>query len=401
VTFLVGKPASGTIAVFWMSEERGHGLWPWHDRFGKWEFDEHWRPAANSGPALAYQRPEGFSVVPLQPPFLTYAEPFALEVAWLEGNLEFKVAAEERRNGADTWRIDVHSPIGRRRQIWIDKATPVILAATETVFIGQGEQHDLRWELISRRVLDEDPFTRSVAAFDEFLRLRTRLEIEPRTRDVRWTADRLTLLKGDLPPVVAKAQGTLLEKLAQAVEQDAKNEKDRANALGALHVRLVGRPASQPALETVQNEKFGWSDVKGKVVVLHFWEYRDAPLEEPYGQVAYLDFLARQHKAQDVRVYGIVSDERVTQPDTRQAGIQSAKKLHSFMNLSYPLLVDRGAAIKEFGDPRLTGAKLPLFVVIDRQGKIAHYHAGHYEVNRDRGLEELSTVVRQSLDKRE
>ena len=48
----------------------------------------------------------------------------------------------------------------------------------------------------------------------------------------------------------------------------------------------------------------------------------------------------------------------------------------------------------------VTGAKLPLYVVIDRQGKIAHYHAGFYEVNRDRGLEELSNAVRQALDKR-
>ena len=135
--------------------------------------------------------------------------------------------------------------------------------------------------------------------------------------------------------------------------------------------------------------------------MLHFWDYRDAPLEEPYGQVAYLDFLARQHAAGDVKVYGVVADERVTQPDTKRTGIQSAKKLHSFMNLSYPLLVDAGAAIKEFGDPRVTGAKLPLFVVIDRQGNIVHYHAGHYEVSRDRGLEELGTVIKQSLDKRE
>jgi hypothetical protein len=70
------------------------------------------------------------------------------------------------------------------------------------------------------------------------------------------------------------------------------------------------------------------------------------------------------------------------------------------MNLSYPLLVDLLDGVKQFGDPRVTGSKLPLFVVIDRSGKVIHYHAGHYEVNRDRGLEELESVIATALDKR-
>jgi hypothetical protein len=70
------------------------------------------------------------------------------------------------------------------------------------------------------------------------------------------------------------------------------------------------------------------------------------------------------------------------------------------MNLTYPLLVDGGDATRQYGDPRKAGAKLPLFVVIDRTGKIVHYHAGHYEVDRDRGLEELEGAVKSALDNR-
>ncbi len=400
LAFIVAKREDGATSAYWTSEERGRGGWSWPDRFGKWELSDKLRPTGGVGPALFYERPDGVSVVPLQPPFLTYAEPFAVGVMWLEGTLEFRVAAEEKAGGIDTWRIDVRSPIGRRQMIWVDKASPVIIAMSETVFIGQGEQHDLRWELTSRSMAEAPQSTAITSAFDEFLRLRMRLEFEPRTRDMRWTAERLALLKADLPSVADKAKGTPLEKLTQAAEQDAKNQKERASALGALHSKLIGRTAPQPVMETISGEKFAWPDVKGKVTVFHFWDYRDTPLEEPYGQVAYLDFLARQHAAGDVKVYGVVADERVTQPETKRSGIQSAKKLHAFMNLSYPLLVDSGAAIKEFGDPRVTGAKLPLVVVIDRQGNIVHYHAGHYEVNRDRGLEELGTVIKQALEKR-
>lgn len=400
ISYVVTKHTDAATSLAWVSEERGCGGWSWPDRFGKWDLNEPLRAAGGVGPTLSYQRHDGTSIIPLPVPFLTYAESFSVGLMWFEGNLEFHVAAEEKVNGHDTWRIDARSPVGRRRSIWVEKTSPVIIAASETVFIGQGEQHDLRWELVSREILEAEPLAAANDAFDELLRLRTRLDIEPQTQDVRWTADRIALLKADLPAVLEKTKGTPVEKLAQAIEQDAKNQKDRANAIGAIRGKLVGRAAPQPPLEAIQGEKFAWPDVKGKVVVLHFWNYADTPLEEPYGQVAYLDFLSRQHKKGGVLIYGIVTDERATQSETKRTGISSAKKFHSFMNLSYPLLVDSGAAIKEFGDPRATGAKLPLFVVIDPQGQVVHYHAGFYEVNRDRGLEELGMVIKQAIEKR-
>jgi alkyl hydroperoxide reductase subunit AhpC len=400
VTFMLGERVDGVIPAYWTSEERGRGVWIWPDRLGRWELDENMRPQGGVGPALFYERPEGVSVVPVPPPFLTYSEPFAVGISWLEGTHEFQVAGSEKVNGSETWRIEVKSPIGRRRVFWVEKASPVIVAASETVFIGQGEPHQLRWELASRRTAAPATLAAASAAFEELLRLRTRLAIEPRTRDLRWTAERLELLRADLPGVTEKARGTLLEDLVKVIDQESKNQKQRNSALGALHGKLVGRPAPQPDLETIQagSPKFSWPDIQGKVAVLHFWEYRETPLEEPYGQVAYLDFLARQHDASQVKVYGVVVEDRLLQPETKRAAIQSARKLQAFMNLSYPLLADPGTAIKEFGDPRVTGAKLPLFVVIDRKGKIIHYHAGFYEVNRDRGLEELAAVVRQALE---
>ena len=399
MTYFTARRDDGALAAYWTTEERGRGGWSWVDRFGVWEFGDRLRPTSGVGPTLSYDRPEGAQVIPLPAPFLTYSEPLAAGVTWFEGPLEFRVVAEEKIGTANAWRIEVRSPIGRKRVIFIDKESPVVVAFLETVFIGQGEQHELKLELASRTVLEPKESDASIAAFDEFLRLRERLGITPQTRELRWTTDRLAILKADLPTLAEKVKGTMLAKLAQSAEQDSKNQKERAGALGALQNKLVGRASPQPAVETIAGEKFAWEGVRGKVTILHFWDYRDMPLEEPYGQVAYLDYLARQHAGGEVQVYGVVADERVTQAETKRSGVQSAKKLHSFMNLSYPLLVDSGAAIKEFGDPRATGAKLPLFVVIDRQGNIVHYHAGHYEVNRDRGLEELGNIVKKALEK--
>lgn len=68
------------------------------------------------------------------------------------------------------------------------------------------------------------------------------------------------------------------------------------------------------------------------------------------------------------------------------------------MNLSYPLVLDSGVLLKQFGDPRPLGASLPLFVVVGPQGKILHYHVGTYEVHQDQGLKELDQVIGRALE---
>jgi hypothetical protein len=131
---------------------------------------------------------------------------------------------------------------------------------------------------------------------------------------------------------------------------------------------------------------------KDKTLVLHFWEYRDAPLEEPYGQVGYLDFASRKLAGKAV-VIGVNVDERLERADSRRAAIAAAKRLKAFMNLSYDIALDDGALIKQFGDPRSAGGKLPLFVVISPQGKIISYHAGLYDIKPEQGLKELEASI--------
>ena len=47
------------------------------------------------------------------------------------------------------------------------------------------------------------------------------------------------------------------------------------------------------------------------------------------------------------------------------------------------------------GQAGQAGAKLPLWVVIGPDGKVAHYHVGLYKVNSDEGLKELEeTLIR-------
>ena len=142
------------------------------------------------------------------------------------------------------------------------------------------------------------------------------------------------------------------------------------------------------------------ADRTGEVTLLHFWDYRDEPLQEPYGQVGYLEFLYGQRQSAGLKLYGVAVDGRLTNEATRGAALRGVRKLKSFMNLSYPVLLDDGTVIKQFGDPRLVGAALPLFVLIGADGRVLHYHVGHYEVDRERGLQVLDQHIGEALRKR-
>jgi hypothetical protein len=88
----------------------------------------------------------------------------------------------------------------------------------------------------------------------------------------------------------------------------------------------------------------------------------------------------------------------LNEESTRGAVTAGIRRLKSFMNLSYPIVLDGGSLIKRFGDPRLVGASLPLVVVVGPEGKIVHYHVGHYEVDRQDGLKQLDDVVHRALE---
>ena len=208
----------------------------------------------------------------------------------------------------------------------------------------------------------------------------------------------MQLLAQQLPQLQGSAKtAKSLTKIIQAATKETRRQQNRLGALASVKDRLIGKTAPKPAVTDLEGTTFDWAQLKNTVTVLHFWEYRDAPLEEPYGQIAYIDFLHRNHNTDRVRVLGISVDDRLADPSTHAQAVRSAKKLRSFMNLSYPQLLDTGSAIQQYGDPRVTGAKLPLFVVIDRSGKIVHYHVGNYEIDRDRGLKVLDEAVNQAL----
>ena len=146
-------------------------------------------------------------------------------------------------------------------------------------------------------------------------------------------------------------------------------------------------------LTGLDRKPIGSETLKEKIVVLHFWDYHGEPLLEPYGQVAYLDFLHGKRRKLGVQIIGVAVDPRLKDPEGSGSVLRAINRFKEFMRLEYPIAIDDGSLLTKFGDPRRVGAKLPLWVVITPDGIIRHYQTGYYVVKPDEGLRELDDLL--------
>lgn len=397
---ILADAEDGGHRLCWTTEERGRGAWPWVERFGSITVDKLWKQGQRSGPTLLYDLGEAKSAVAIPLPLLG-GGPLAAGAEWQDGGWSFAVQRATQMNDLPVWQVQVSNSYGPKRTLWVDKQSPLAVAITERVFMGMGQEFQLELKLVGTETLPVDAFSRAIAAFDGLLETRTRMNLPGRKETVDFNDTQRKLLAEQLPKLEANAKGTPLEKIVRSAQRDVGQQNDRADAVSKLAEETVGRAVPEFNLEGLNQESLTQKDLQGKVTVLHFWEYRDSPLQEPYGQVGYLDFLSQRRKAEGVQVYGVAVDGRLADKAERSQATRGIRKLKAFMNLSYPILLDGGSLIREFGDPRPAGAELPLFVVIGPDGKIAHHHAGFYQVDRNDGLKELNQIVTEALRKRD
>lgn len=398
LTLLVTSTGPAGSELFWLVDERGQGGWPWSERFGRLALDRAWRSSAR-GPSMLYEREDGRSAVPLLVPMLVARKKLAVGATWKEDTFDLLVEKPEKHGARDAWLVSMRDGFGLKRTMVVDQRGPLVLSMTERVVMDKGKQYELKLELVDGHKLDGDELSRLQAAFTSLVNLRNKLNHALASQEVEWKASELAMLREQLPRLEELAAGTALEKLVAAAKRDVELQASRGDALAELTKSQQGKSAPTFSLERLTGDgSVNDADLKGSVTVLHFWDYRDEPLKEPYGQVGYVDFMYSKLKDQKVQIFGVAVDGRLASEISRPNSLRSIKKLRDFMNLSYPLLLDDGSLLKQFGDPRVVGGTLPLFVVIDREGKIAHYHVGHCQVHQDQGLKELDEAVTKALN---
>ncbi len=382
--------------ILWHVEESGSGRWPWAERFGVWTTDGQGK-MTGLGPSLLYDRGEGTSIIALAAPLLVTKEKLAAEAEWSDDKFDYTVQRRANIGETPTWQIEVSNNYGWQRVLWREDQSPLARQLRQRVFMGMGEEYRLEMQAAEVKQLSGDEHQAVVRGYQALLALRGKLNRTDRKEDPTFNEKQLALLTEALPALRQTVSTGSLVKVVNSARSDVEEQSDRSSAVEKLAAQQVGQAVPEFSLEGLGAAKLKNDQLADQVTVLHFWEYRDAPLKEPYGQVGYLDFLYQKKNPEGLRVYGIAVDRGLGEAATRGDVVRSVRKLASFMNLDYPILLDDGRVLARFGNPQSLGAPLPLFVVVGRDGKILHYHVGHYEVDRNAGLKVLDAVVTEAL----
>lgn len=392
---LVSTLDDGTRETVYIVTENGGAAIAWPERFGR--ITTRFDPAQQSGGPipLLYVHQERPHVLALPGPIFEHRAQLAEEAEWSTESSRYSVVRAHDVDGRRCWEVQV-APIGRGGAVTlvVDPQTGAVVSGSRRLTMGQGDVFELTWRLDSERELGSDEAERTRTAAESLLALQTALGRGGDGAQRALSPDQLETAAAAIPEIREQSHDTPFARLTAVIGRDIQAQQQRAASVAELSQRFVGRPAPEFALVGLDGKPIQAEAHRGKTLVLHFWEYRDEPLEEPYGQVGYLDFLLNRHPSGKLAVYGVAVDRRFRDPATVAQAVRSARKLKSFMNLGYEITADRdGKLLKAFGDPTQFDAALPLWVIIGPDGTVAHYKTGFYEVDREVGLAELDAVV--------
>jgi peroxiredoxin len=374
-------------------DENGGGGWSWPERFGHIALDAQNRPTNRDRIHLLHEHEGLPHPVPIVQPVFEFADKLRAGAEWEVDGHAYRVLDTAERAGRQCWQVEVSGRVGRSHTIWVEKESSIVVAVEQRFFMGQGDQFRLTMELAELKPLDASAAERLQPVLAALKTLKADLQRKEGATDPDLSDEQLRATETALEGLARASEGTPLSKLVSTIARDVKSQSQRSQDVHSLAEKLVGRPAPELRLTALDGTEIPGSEREGKIVVLHFWKYHGEPLTEPYGQVGYLDFVNNRRQKLGVRIYGVAVDPRLAEKDSAQAAVRQIRKLREFMNLSYPVTLDDGSLVKAFGDPQRLGAKLPLWVVIDPAGNVAHYHAGYYDVQPREGLRELDEVL--------
>ena len=398
ITALVVPAEAGPGHLVWSLEERGAGGWTWPERFGALKLDGANNPKAQ--PIRVLHTHDGLPhPIGIRSPVFEFQDKLATDAAWSDGRLEYHIARKRKVKDRDCWQVEVASNLGRAQTLVIDAASGVVVSVDQRVFMGRGDEFQLKLDLQSQKTLSAADLGKAQTAFESLHQLQASLGRTGEQKVVELTAPQLKSAQEMFGRIEQQSEGTMWSKLAGIIGKDLQQQARRLEGAAGLARKFVGQPAPKSQFKLPDGTAIPAADIQGKVVVLHFWEYRNENLMEPYGQVGYLDFLNGKRKKLGVKVVGVNVDPRLAEKENSAAAIRSMKKLTEFMNIGYDVAVDDGTLLGQYGDPRTLGSPLPLWVVIGHDGKVAHYHIGFYDITPNEGLKLLDEAVIVALRK--
>ncbi len=328
------------------------------------------------------------------PPLLTGLPADAeVDASWEQDGWKMTLIERRSVDGTDCWMVEARERRGRRQTLFVESSSGVLVRSQSDVFMGQGVQ----FRLTLNRSAVTELAAAAVASLTELqpklLALQKSLNRRIDSQLSELSARQIETAEAERPALHQLAEGTPLQELIMRMSVDLKRQSDRLMATTSRAGQLINSDAPKFSLNLVNGGTLESSQLEGKVVVLHFWEYRNEPLSEPYGQTGYLDFIYNQRRKLNVQVVGVTTSQDFLTAENLSRGKRSARKLAEFMNLTYPIAYDDGSLLRSFGDPRESNGQLPLWIVLTASGKVAHYHAGFYEIDVAKGLQQLDEIL--------
>ena len=399
--FVVASRQADGAKLTYLTDERGGGSWAWPERFGTLELNSKHKAANDAAIRVLAEHEGHLNPIALRQPFFEHPDKLGDdgEDDWVSGPYSYEVAEETKKlKDRECVVIRVSTNNGRKQKLWVSQADSTLLVAAEQqVIMGRGDEFQLKLELESLKPLDAAALAKVQKPFQILSDLKSQMNRADGETKAELSEAQIASAKKVIDSLQAASEETPLAPLAAVISRDVKSQTQRADDVASVSKKLIGQPSPAFELTTLDKKAISSKDLAGKIVVLHFWDYDSDPLTEPYGQVGYLDFLSNKRKRYGIEVIGVATNESFADPAKTTGALRSVRKLREFMNLGYPIATDDGTLIAKFGDPRKLGAKLPLWVVIDPDGKIAHYHVGFYAIKPDEGLRPLDEAVMKQI----
>lgn len=391
ITVLAIPSEEGSTQLVWSLEERGAGGWSWPERFGVLTQSG---AKTKSQPIRLLHTHDGLPhPIGIQSPLFEFQDKLAIDASWSDGRHEYRVARKREVKDRDCWQVEVASNLGRYQTLIVDAASGVLMSVEQRVFMGRGDEFQLKLELQSQKQLPAAALAKAQSAYTSLRQLQGSLNRTGEQKVAELTAPQLKSAQEMIEKIEQVADDTMWSRLAGVIARDLQQQQRRLDGAAGLARKFVGQPAPKSLFKLPGGATIPTAEIDGKVVVLHFWEYRNENLMEPYGQIGYLDFLNGKRKKLGVKVIGVNVDPRIADRENSGAAVRSMKKLMEFMNLGYDVSVDDGTILSQYGDPRTLGSPLPLWVVLGHDGKVAHYSIGFYNITPDEGLKQLDEAV--------
>ena len=139
-----------------------------------------------------------------------------------------------------------------------------------------------------------------------------------------------------------------------------KRQAEAARSGSLVAGQIIGKPAPDFTLKTLDGNTLKLSDLRGKAVVLNFWATWCPPckVELPW----FVD-LQKQYGPQGLQIVGISEDE---------GGKDKVAAFVKEMGVNYTVAVDDDTVAGKYGDVE----DLPTTFYIDRNGKIVQFAMG-------------------------